>query len=285
MAGMRLKSYHMKHPEKALSAETAHPKLEIQLTSKDRYTGDAIPWEDRHELQHQLDKTLVNCLWWADIGLDPDDPAYVADEYFDPADDREWSVTLVDDPIEEVQQAEQDFATLQYLQTDPTAAQQAVLELLATEGQMHYETLAEQADVGTSTVYRTAQECSLLRLDNGEVTLVDEIVRDQLGSLFEAIERTAEMSNQDVRELVGDTLEVDPESPFGRWIKRYGASIAELSPYESPVSRGDGSGWIEIDLSIGQWSKSEIKRILRSGGYAAKQTQASLIDQLQKAMV
>lgn len=218
---------------------------------------------------------------------------YVSDVYFDPADGhpeslRTDAIEIRDDPLDALVNVERDLATVQFMDADLSPAQERVIETLSDRGSMDYERLADASETSTSTVYRAIAKLDrVVETVNGEIRMVDDIVRDQLASLFDTIERSADLFADRVDDVLDHGLVVEDNSPFGRWLRAHGGAIRELAPQEAPVVGGHGRAedWLEIDLSLGQYSRDEIKRLLRQGGIAARETSAETLEQLRTAVV
>ena len=282
----RLKSYHMANPENQAGSTTSHPKLEVQLAGAgdDDRGVDPVDLDDLDRLRREFDEILLNSLSWSGVGVETGSPAMIADDYFDPADPVDHELELVDDPIDDVADAERDLATTQILTADLSDDQRDVAESIADRGRAHYETIADDAGVGTSTVYRTLDKLdAVIRRSDGIIEYVDEVVRDEIDSLFATVANAADYVDNRLAEVGSgdDPLQDLDGGPFADWLRAYGGSIRDLDPRESPGS-GD---WIEIDLSLGEWSRSEIRRILRAGATAARQESANALARLCRTTV
>ncbi|WP_248515965.1 DUF7845 domain-containing protein [Salinarchaeum laminariae] len=289
--GALLKSYHMKNPEKNPDGSTSHPKLELQFSNE--FSPDEreyIPWEDpdgydRHDLIGEIDETLVNCLHWAGINLSADDPAYVEDEYF-AAEAEPRKLRIVDDPIDVVEDVEADLAAQRFHAADLTDSEEEVWRRVADGGKLHYEELADSANVGTSTVYRALQKAGpVIRNEQGEIAVEDEVMRERLSGLFQVIDRAAEWAGRELRDLASDASDIPQDSPFARWMQTYGVKLSDLDGMDAPVEGVPDEDWIELDVNLGQWSETEIKRILREGGLAARDTSRDLLERFANAVV
>ena len=288
MAGYRLKSYHMKNPEASAGTTTSHPKLEVQLTTDSKLKSESIAWHKRNQLNKQLEEILLNALQWSGISIDPSNDDFESDAYFDPLDsEREHDVQLLADPIETIQEQEGDLAMLQLAQADLSNSEEQVVETLTDGGAMHYETLADQADVSESTVYRALDKIdTIVEKINGEISLADDYIRDKIEGLFSAIETAADRADSKISELISGDLDVPESSPFAKWVKTYVGSMRDLMPYESPGvgSMQHSEGWQEIVLNV-SGTKGEITRILRAGGLAALETDRDILQDLRKTVV
>lgn len=288
--GTLLKSYHMKSPEKSAGSETSHPKLEVQF-SQEFSDGDLkyVPWSDDDydvdDLLAELDETLINCLHWAGVNLQAEDPAYVSDQYFD-AGPVVRSLELVDDPIDLVEDVEADYAAQQYHAADLTEAQERVLRTVADGGEKHYETVAEEADVGTSTVYRTMEKLAgIVELANGLLSMQDEVIRERVSGLLQTIDEAAEWANRELSELAAEAVDLDEDSPFASWLRRYGVQMREMRSEEAPVEGYCEEEWLELSINLGDWTEGEVRRMLREAGIAARQTSTSMLYQLRNTVV
>ncbi|QZA89491.1 hypothetical protein K0C01_04980 [Salinarchaeum sp. IM2453] len=288
MAGMRLKSYHMKNPEKATREATSHPKLELQYTTDNEYTDEYVSWEDVDQLKKQLEETLLNCLQWADVNLDPANESFVEDAYFDPQEnDRDEDLDLLADPMEQVQEHEENIATLQLAQADLSDGEEEVVKAMSDGGQMHYEKLAEIADVSKSTVYRAIEKIdTIIEQVDGKIGLADEYIKDRIQDFYTAIANWSDKVGQTAEDIVNNAIHAPEGSPFAKWIKTYVGSMRDLTPRESPGvgSMQHAEGWTELVLNV-QGTKDEITRILRAGGLAALETDNGILQELRKTVV
>ena len=286
--GMRLKSYHMKNPEKSTSSETSHPKLEVQFVP-DHTDSGYVDWGDREQLQQQLDETLLNVLQWSGIDTSPQNDTFVSDAYFDPLNNaRDHDIELIPDSIETIKSEEQDMAIAEITQAGLSQNEQQVAQKLADGGQMHYQTLADKADVSESTVYRTLEKIDgIVEKINGKISMSDEYVRDSLDSFFASVEKIADKASNTIDCIVsGFPFDVDKDSAFGKWAQQHVASVRDLMPKDAPIQGigGDREGWQEIVINK-RVSRKEVKRILREGAVAALKTPGVSLEQFAKTDV
>lgn len=262
--GKRLQSYLPKHPrgddvdprEDPLSA----PKTEIRFNTN--WTDDgAVRWDERHELREELDRSLLNALHWAGLPVQPDPDVYVEDEYF--AVDGtvpEWD--LREDPTPWLEERDERLALDHVVGADLSEAEEDVLQVLATQGEGHYDQLAENAGRSRSTVYRLFNKLAdTVVSDDGVFSFSSDYLQDEFQNLLGLIEDGVDYAKQSIAELQAEDG-VDDLGPLGRWARAHGASI-DLD------RRNDR---FDVSFEVGQLSRVDLERILRAGVEAARDT-------------
>ena len=269
--GALLKSYHMKHPEKASSGSpTYHPKIEIQY-STDYSETNSVPWRDDRaydalDLKRELDENLINALSWSGFDTRANENQYIDDQYFS-VEETDRDVRLYENPLEVVEELEGDLATQQFHRTDATNAERDVLATLADGGRHTYEDLADKSGTSESTVYRALDRFGnvVRRLGDGEYALEDDIVAEKFRRLFRTVENAAQYVDRTLDDVISD-LDIlsEADSPFARWLQTYGA-VAD--------DRGER---LAVEVGAGEFDKYQIQQILRRGLEAARETGSSL---------
>lgn len=258
--GKAIKNYHPANPRGDTSGSDplAHPKVEISLSNE--YDPDgSVSWSDLDDLQAELDGSLLNVLSWAGVPLGPDAGVWVAeDPYFDVgALDRD--VEIVANPLPELREAAADHVESELVRTELSPAQEEVLTVLTDGGQQHYETVAAEAGVGTSTVYRLVDKLqSLIESDDGILDFADDVTRRHVQGIVDKVRETADWARSSIRQVAQehDILSAD-DGPLQRWMDRHGIRLVREHPELE----------FAIDRPVGE---EEIRQILRAGLDAAE---------------
>jgi hypothetical protein len=238
--GKALKNYHPANPRgDTIGADPlAHPKVEISLSNE--YDPDgSVSWSDLEEFRDELDERMLNVLSWAGVPPAPDAGVWVAeDPHFDVV-AREGDVEIVSNPLPELCEAAAEHVESELVRTEMSPAQEEVLTVLTDGGQQHYETVAEEADVGTSTVYRLVDKLpSLIESENGLLDFADDVTRRHVKGI---VDRSA-------RRPTG------PHSLSGRSPRSTTSSVPTTGRSRSGWI-ATGSGWF---VSIPSWSSRSI---------------------------
>lgn len=276
--GKLLKCYLMKNArEDARDPDdhpTDHPKVEVQWSRGYTPYDVSIPFLAEHaedgididDLAVELQEYLVNAIQWAGLSRRPEAEHWVPDDHFGPVameQDVRQAVSIVGDPIDLAVDQERNLATKSMLEDPPTEKQQGVLRALADGGEFDTQAaLAEAADTSTSTVSRTFRKYESLLSTMQQLSFEDSIVRDRVQELMAILERDLDGIERGIRSLLSSAdAEVSEDSPFGKWVKRYGATLKD--------HHRDG---LRLDLASGNLSRHELVKVLRAGFQAADAT-------------
>lgn len=257
--GTALKNYHPKHPRASGGEDPlSHPKVEVSLSNEYDPEGN-VPLSALDEFRDELDETMLNVLSWAGVPLAADSGVWVtADPYFD-ADERA-SLEIVANPLPELREKAEKITESELVRAEFSDTQEEMLTALADGGQMHYETLADEADAGTSTVYRLVENISpLLDTDNGIVQFADDVTRRCVESIVDQVRQTAEWGAESLRQVAQDNGILRDDGPLQRWMSRHGIRLVEQRPELE----------FEVDRPVGE---VEIRQILRAGLDAAERS-------------
>jgi hypothetical protein len=263
-------SYHTAQPaaEEDPDEPITSPKLEVQW-HKDSSTTTAIPWDsatefDVHDLLRELDEALLNVVSWSGLPVGADPNTYRGDAYHDVT-ASERDIDIVASPLDELREREQDLVTSHMQSADARDSERRVLETLIEEfgDQVYWETLADAADTSKSVVYDAAQAFNgIIEVVDGVVRFEDDVVREKATRLLQSAADAVERVQDSLAALAADhSRTVDPDSPFGKWARRYFAEI----------SRDHHHDRLEIELT-GEYTYRELLQALRAGYEAARAT-------------
>lgn len=276
--GKLLKSYHMADPSAQEGYATEHSKLEVQYSSTFSQEGSQ-PWSRVEELTEELTRYLLNCLQWANLPLEPDPRVYKPDQYWTPS-ERDEELALQEDRVDVAREEQEDAATRALLESDASETQLAVLETLISDGgEAHYEDLADQADVSTSTVYRVVDSfSSILEQVKGKIRTADEVVYDRLNGLLETLSRSSSRASDALRSLAkgGDPGPLE-DSALAAWIERHGIRASRTQEW--------GEDELILRLQAGELSESEAAKIIRAGYVTAERVSSHARMLLEEATV
>lgn len=258
--GKGFKCYHPAHPRSSTDGDDplSHPKVEVSLSNEFDLEGH-VPWRELGSLREELDEAMLNVFSWAGVPLSPDAQHWVDDdEYFD-VDALERDIEIVSNPLPELREQSEKHVESELIRTELSPTQEELLTVLTDGGQQHYETLAEEAGVGTSTVYRLVDKLrSLLDSDQGVIDFADDVTRRHVKSIVEQVRETADWATSSIRQVAQehDILQ-DEGGPLQRWMDRHGIRLVE----EFPELK------FKIDRRVGD---IEIRQLLRVGLEAAE---------------
>jgi hypothetical protein len=272
--GKSVKGYHPANPRGDTSGDDplAHPKLEAARAAEFD-EGNGVPWDQVDEALDELDATLLNVLSWAGVPVAADAAVWVRyDDYFD-VDARSGTASLRSNPLPDLRETIIEHAESEMIRTELSPAQEEALTVLTDGGSMHYESLADQADVGTSTVYRLVENLrSLLETDNGLVRFADDVTRRHVRGIVDRVRETADWARESIQQIAQehDLLRSD-DGPLQEWMQRHGVRLVRQHPELE----------FEIDQPVGD---VEIKQILRAGLEAAERS-SLLTNRFEDALV
>lgn len=299
--GALTKVYHPKHPRGEGNKDDPlyHPKVEIQFSSEYSDTG-AIPLDsdlpeptgsghssidtdhegplpetyDFDALYQELDQWLVNCLYWAGVSIRADPHTYVADAYWTPT-ESERDIRLIEDPMPTMRERERRLAEYHVLQADVTPNQRDVLAVATDGGPKEIDEVANKAGVSERTVRRAADAFgAVLEVDQATVSAADGVIRDKVDQLLATMEDTAGW----VQESIENTLSkrdhtIGEDSALAKWMRTYGVNLTD---------RGSET---HISINVGHYNLVEIRKLLREGLRAARDTGHNVHDVLLDAAV
>ena len=101
------------------------------------------------------------------------------------------------------------------------------------------------------------------KVGRGTYDLADEVVRDKIEDVFAALENVTEWVENGIDAIAEGNDEIADDSPLMKWARCHGAVLDEH--YNG----------FEVELT-GSYSKYELRRILRSGLKAARDTGSSV---------
>lgn|GEM_PF-1684203 len=299
--GTLSKLYYPKHVrgEDKKDDPLYHPKLEIQFSSEysdvgaipldsdlptptadgfdeldDDQEGVLPPAYDLDSLIGELDDWLVNVLYWGGVPIRADPHTYVADAYWTPT-ESERDVQLLEDPMPTMREREERLAEYHVLQADATPDQKEVLAVATDGGPESIDDIAAKAGVSERTVRRAAEAFgSILEIDQGVVSAADGVMREKINQLLATIEDAASWASESIGKLLEDRdHQIGADSAFAKWMRTYGVNMTR---------RGSD---VEISINVGHYDLVEIRKLLREGLRAARDTGHNIHDLLLGAAV
>lgn len=278
--GKLFKSYHMKNPTEDQGSVTYHPKFELQW-NKEYSSVTTAAWDpdapmfDRSELREELQTALYNALQWAGFPLECDSDVYEADGYFSPI-LQEVDVEIVDDPTEELVEYEQQLTIASLVDADLTEKQTDVVRTVTDgSGEIPVDETAEAAGVSESTVRRTVDKLNdILRISAGHVGPHDPVISSKLKDVFASIELVLKQAKETVPRLTGRTELVAEDTPLGKWARRYAVAVDDADPDA-----------IEIAINLGELSRYQLIKIVRTGYRAAEESGAMAAERFRNAAI
>ena len=263
--GISVKGYHPLYPRGETSDDDplVDPKIEASRSSE-YGSNEAIPWNQVDDVIEELDTALLNTLYWAGVPVTADADVWTrCDDYF-AVDERRENVELRSNPLPDLRETIIEHTEAELVRTDLSSTEKELLTVLSDSGSMHYETLAEECNAGSTTVYRLLNDLrSLLRSDNGVFHFADEVTRKRVQGFIDRVRETADWACKSIEKVAAEEqLFQSEDGPFQQWMERHGVRLVEEQPDLE----------FKIDRPV---SDIEIKQLLRAGLDAAEASSIS----------
>lgn len=237
-----------------------HPKVEVSFQQKQNDDG-TIPWVDLHELEQELDETLLNVLRWSGLPTTDGeqnrelDDVYFPDQYFAIETDHR-SLTLTRDPTPSIRN-NQESVVVKHLRDGLDGSKFAIVEQLVADGGQHDpQELADETGYHLSTIYRAMKRMpELVEHQYGDVALKSPYIAEQLVDAIEHAETavaSAVETGANALAFAADELE---SSSLVKWLRAHSVDVLPDENGELTLRVGDRS------LS----SKEELRAALRKG--------------------
>ena len=264
--GFQVKVYYPKH------VRTGEPDLDdplyyarIGVLFKKKWNNrTSYPFAEWRDLHRELEENLINILSWGGVPIEPG-PTFVPDRHFQ-NERSEYRVGLYDDPTPEIERRQNSLLVKTF--SELIDSDRDALRQLATDGgELHYQELADEVDVGTSTIYRILQRTGdILESENGVVKFISEKIRDDVLQIIKPLQEDVDAKAQAVAHL----LDMNPHqlerqgSAFQQWLSKYGIEMDTLD---------DGTPTFKIASTVTRWtfgSGPKLIEVLRMGKRAWK---------------
>lgn len=223
--GRQLKNYMPKQTDRDPDDPLYHPKLCAKLVKK--YNKESVYWHERHEVERELEETIVNALAWAGIPVKSGGVTYVSDDHFDANASARRDVERKECPLPELE-AQQDAMLVKTLRELTDSDRDVLDELVTDGGDSTTHDLADDTDYSLSTVYRALQRLDgLLEYDNARVSFISEKIAQSVREQVQMVEQAVESQAQAINQLLGmDPRHLDQQgSAFERWLVEYGVDV------------------------------------------------------------
>jgi len=223
--GKQIKHYHPKHVRKKDATDPLyHPKIGV-LVKKSLNNGNAIKWSQKDELVQEIEETLINTLYWANVPVRADQTTYIPDRHFQ-AKSSERSISFEQDPTPEME-AKQEALLVTHMR-ELCDSDVALLETLVTDGgELHPEEIAHKTEYGISTIYRALDRLKgLVRNENATVTFATKKIEQEIAAIVEQTEYHIENAADRVAKLMGMETRQAASSVWQKWCNRYAGKIA-----------------------------------------------------------
>ena len=249
--GKQFKHYHPKHVRTTEQNDPLyHPKIGVHV--KKSLTGHAVAWDDRRQLQREVNETLINLLYWSDVPVQADRTTYVPDTHFTVREADE-PVSLAADPTPEME-ANQETLLVTVLR-DLCDSDVEVLEMLVTDGAgQHPRDLARKTDHGISTIYRVFDRLQgIVRNEGARISFVSKKFEQEIAALVDSIEYQIENAADRAAAILNLETRQAASSAFQKWCTTYAAKIVEVSE--------EGQHTLRIDTVFSRLKSSPNPRI------------------------
>lgn len=224
--GVRAKHYHPEYVRDDADSDDplAHPKLGIAYHKN--IDGEAIAWDDRDQIRHEIEEMLINMMEWADIPTEPDPTTFVADDHFNVV-ASDVSIGRCSDPTPAIEAQQESLLMTVIGELSPTA--QDVTQTIATDGGTHYQELAASTDSSVSTIYRALDQLGeLVESERGMVRFSSEKIRQEIVGMVNRLEELKESTADRVAQLANIDLRSRADSAIEKWMAKYGAYLVDL---------------------------------------------------------
>ncbi|GAA0665351.1 hypothetical protein ACFQDG_02990 [Natronoarchaeum mannanilyticum] len=240
--GKQIKHYHPQYVNGDEENPLHHPKIGI-LLKKSLNKSRAFDWSERDGLRREIDETIINTLRWSGIPIGADGTTFVADDHFS-ATATDETVEFYQDPTPEIE-AEQEALLVTTLR-DMTDADVDFLETLVADGSgQHPQKIANSAERGISTLYRSLERLDgLVRNDNASVEFVSRKIEQEIAGIVESTEHRIENAADRAAKLLDVDARQAASSAFQQWMQKYAAT------FEFDEDRGERT--IRIDTLLGE---------------------------------
>ena len=214
--GKQIKHYHPKHVRsKDETGPLYHPKVGV-LVKKSLNSGNAIKWSQKEELRREIEETLINMLYWADVPTKADPTTFVSDHHFEVT-AAESPVSFEQDPTPEMETQQEALLVTQLRDLDDS--DMAVLETLVTDGgEQHPAEIADRTEYGISTIYRALDRLEgILRNENATVTFTTKKIKQEIAAIIEKTEHHIENAADRASSLLGMEVRGASSSAWQKW--------------------------------------------------------------------
>ncbi|WP_224268564.1 hypothetical protein [Haloprofundus salinisoli] len=225
--GKQLKCYHPKYVRNEETDKDAlsSPKFGV-LLKKAFNDGKAFSWDEHRDLRHEIEETLVNVLSWAGIPVQPGAPGtFIEDDHFVP-EESDVRISRYDNPAPEIE-ATQEALILKTMRDISDGAESMVFEL-ATDGGRHYDDLADEMGVSTSSIYRWLSELGdVIRNENGKFELRSMKFKQEIAAIAERTERAVRKGADSVARLANQQAREERDGALQKWMNKWGVELAQ----------------------------------------------------------
>lgn len=222
--GKQIKHYHPKHVRKNDPTDPLyHPKVGV-LVKKSLNNGNAIKWDRKEELRREIEETLINTLYWANVPVKADQTTFIPDHHFE-AKSSESPVSFERDPTPEMEAKQEALLVTQMRGLCDSDV--AVLEtLVKDEREQHPGEIAEGTGYGISTIYRALERLKgLVQNDNATVTFATKKIEQEIAAIVDQTEDLVENAADRVANLMGMERRHASSSAWQKWCNKYAGKV------------------------------------------------------------
>nr|WP_158056024.1 MarR family transcriptional regulator [Halorussus halophilus] len=224
--GKQIKHYHPKYVRESNESDPLyHPKIGVLL--KKSLTGHAFDWDRRREVRREIDETLINLLYWADVPIRADQTTYVPDDHFE-AREAERTVGLEADPTPQME-ANQETLLVTTLR-DLRDSGFEVLESLVEDGEhQHPQELAENTGWAISTIYRALEHLNgIVQNDGADVSFASRKFQQEIAGIVEQTEHQIENAADRAAKILNLNIRDAASSAWQLWCNKYAARLTDV---------------------------------------------------------
>ena len=228
--GFEAKHYYIREPNSYDPTEFGyHPKVEVAYQTN--VTDSTVRWSEVEDVERELHETLINILEWAGLPTrgDPEsgERVFFKDAYFDPREDVERSLRLVDCPLPDI--ADEQKQAVQRIWGEMCSSDRKVVEYLATDGgKVSPDDAAEATGLSYRTVRRVADRLEgLVEHTYGSLEFESLFARDELLERIRAAKEEWEDAVEDTVMTLADAGDDRERSLWSRFKQRFNVAVRE----------------------------------------------------------
>jgi len=224
--GKEIKHYYPQDPSFYEPGDALyHPKLEVAYQTK--RTDETLRWSDLDQAIQELDATIYNYLDWADLPVRADGETFKSDEYFSATSESHRSVKLVDCPLPDVEDA-QEQVVMQLWGNTLKSDRDLIDSLVSDGGRPTRGELADRTGYSYRTVRRFVNRCEEVVRDAYDGLSIDSKHKEQM--LIERVRTAESQFRESVEHAVMNAADVVEDRARSKWSEvkqRYNVTISE----------------------------------------------------------
>jgi hypothetical protein len=261
--GKEIKHYYPEDPSYYEPGDALyHPKLEVAYQTKQ--TDETLRWSDLDQAIRELDATLYNYLDWAGLPVRADGETFKSDEYFSATSESHRSVKLVDCPLPDVED-EQEQVVMKLWGNALNSDKDLIDSLISDGGRPTRQELADRSGYSYRTVRRFVNRCEDVVRDAYDGLSIDSKHKEQM--LIERVRTAESQFRESVENAVLNAADVAADRTRSKWSEvkqRYNVRVS------------DGEYKKTLDVGYRPEDREDLAEVIRSIKTAARGRYRSL---------